>query len=53
MTGLPGWVSEMKMKKKTAADKREIFGEIADGTLNYYAYKLNDSVVTVDATLPR
>ena len=28
--------------------KEEFFGEIADGTLNYYAYKLNDPVVTVN-----
>ena len=28
--------------------KEEFFGEIADGTLNYYACKLNDPVVTVD-----
>ena len=28
--------------------KEEFFGEIADGTLNYYSYKLNDPVVTVD-----
>ena len=28
--------------------KEEFFGEIADGTLNYYASKLNDPVVTVD-----
>ena len=28
--------------------KEEFFGEIADGTLNYYAYKLNNPVVTVD-----
>lgn len=28
--------------------KEEFFGEIADDTLNYYTYKLNDPVVTVD-----
>ena len=28
--------------------KEEFFGEIADGTLNYYSYKLNDPIVTVD-----
>ena len=28
--------------------KEEFFGEIADGTLNYCSYKLNDPVVTVD-----
>ena len=28
--------------------KEEFFGEIAEGTLNYYSYKLNDPVVTVD-----
>ena len=28
--------------------KEEFFGEIADGTLNYYSYKLNSPVVTVD-----
>lgn len=28
--------------------KEEFFGEIEDGTLNYYSYKLNSPVVTVD-----
>ena len=28
--------------------KEEFFGEIEDGTLNYYSYKLNNPVVTVD-----
>ena len=28
--------------------KEEFFGEIADGTLNYYSYKLNSPAVTVD-----
>ena len=28
--------------------KEQFFGEIEDGTLNYYSYKLNSPVVTVD-----
>ncbi len=29
--------------------KEEFFGEIADGTLNYYKYEINNPVVTVNA----
>ena len=35
------------MSGKTQS-KEEFFGEIEDGTLNYYSYKLNSPVVTVD-----
>ena len=43
--------THMSGKQQT---KEEFFGEIADGTLNYYAYVINDPQITVsgdEATL--
>lgn len=37
--------THMNGKQQT---KAEFFGEIADGTLNYYSYKLKDCEITID-----